>query len=159
MNEGLGEREKLIEEMGIHLEKGQELPPLAARIYTLLILCPKPGHTFDDIVEISKSSKSSVSTSLKLLLDRGNIGYFTKPGDRKRYFKLSKNYLELNLKKHREVVAEELTIFKKIHRYNSKHNVTKYEKNEEFRALYMEYLESLHQNLELTIQKMENLEN
>lgn len=159
MDQGLKERERLIEEMGIHFEKRQSLPPLAARIYTMLILCPKPGHSFDDIVELSKSSKSSVSTNLKLLLDRGNIAYFTKSGDRKRYFKLSKNFLELNLKKHQEIVSEELTIFKKIHLHNSQYNKTKYKDNEEFRTLYMQYLENLHQNLEFTISEMKKLEN
>lgn len=159
MNLEQEKREDLIEEMGIHFERRQNLPPLAARIYTLLILCPKPGHSFDDIVELSKSSKSSVSTNLKLLLERGNIAYFTKSGDRKRYFKLSKNFLELNLKKHKEIISEELVIFKKIHSYNSQYNKTKHKNNEEFRILYMNHLESLLQNLEFTISKMEQLEN
>lgn len=152
-------RENLIEEMGIHFERNQNLPPLAARIYTMLILCPKPGHSFDDIVELSKSSKSSVSTNLKLLLERGNVAYFTKSGDRKRYFKLSKNYLEQNLKKHKDLAAEELNIFKKIHSHNRQYNTTKYKDHEAFESLYTKYLESLLENLELTINKMKQLEN
>lgn len=159
MNKELEEREKLIEEMGIHFERNQDLPPLAARIYTMLILCPKPGHTFDDIIELSKSSKSSVSTNLNLLLDRGNIAYFTKAGDRKRYFKLSKNYLELNLKKHQEIASDELDIFRKIHTHNSIYNKLKTKDNEKFEALYTNYLERLLENLEVTINKMKELKN
>ena len=152
-------RADLIEEMGVYFEKSQNLPPLAARIYTMLILCPKPGHPFDDIVAMTKSSKSSVSTNLNLLLERGNIAYFTKPGDRRRYFKLSKNFLELNLKKHKEIVSDELKMFKKIHTHNSQYNQVKYKDNEAFRDLYMNYLTNLLDNLESTIKKMNQLEN
>jgi HTH-type transcriptional regulator, glycine betaine synthesis regulator len=46
------------------------------------------GMTFDDIVKFLNASKSSISNSLNYFLQRNRIVYFTKPGDRKRYFKI-----------------------------------------------------------------------
>lgn len=84
-----------IERIGVTLEKSQ-LPPLAARIMALLLVAEPPYCTFDDILENLQSSKSSVSTSLNLLLREGIVDYITFPGDRKRYFQVnSKTWLEM----------------------------------------------------------------
>ena len=98
-------KKQLIEDMGIHFESQYSIPPLAARIYAGLILSEEDGTTFEDCQIKRQASKSSISTSLNLLLKIGMITYFTKSGDRKRYFKTAdKNAfflakLEENLKK------------------------------------------------------------
>lgn len=84
------EREELIEMFGIHFERFHNLPPLASRIFATLILdCTRIGMTFEDVVEYTGASKSSVSTNLNLLLKLSKISYYTLPGDRKKYFKPS----------------------------------------------------------------------
>lgn len=84
-----------IEKIGVTLEKSQ-LPPLAARIMALLLVAEPPYCSFDEILENLQSSKSSVSTSLNLLLREGIVDYITFPGDRKRYFQVnSKTWLEM----------------------------------------------------------------
>lgn len=96
------EKEELIEMFGIHFETLYHFPPLASRILGVLIVdsCNK-GMTFEDLVERMLASKSSVSTSLNLLLKIGKITYYTLPGDRKKYFKPSPfserldNYLKM----------------------------------------------------------------
>ena len=81
------ERTELIEMFGVHFENVHNLPPLASRILGLLILdACKDGITFDALIEHVAASKSSVSTSLNLLLKLGKITYYTLPGDRKKYF-------------------------------------------------------------------------
>jgi len=61
---------------------------LAARIIgTLIIDGCKTGLTFDELVEKMQASKSSISTNLNLLQKMDKIFYFTKVGDRKKYFK------------------------------------------------------------------------
>lgn len=84
------EREELVEMFGIHFEAVYHLSPLGSRILGLLIIdgC-KEGLTFDQIVEKTKSSKSSVSTNLNLLLKMEKIKYFTITGDRRKHFKAS----------------------------------------------------------------------
>lgn len=153
------EKEKLIEEIGVYFEKSHLLPPLTARILALLILCPRDGHSFDDVVELTKSSKSSVSTSINLLLQNGSIEYFTKHGDRKRYFRSTRNYLEVSLKKYKDRVAEELKISEKISEYNRIYNETKYLNYKEIGDLYREYLRKSYENLESTLEKMSQIEN
>ncbi len=82
------EREELIEMFGVHFESVHHMPPLGSRIFAILILdaCSRK-ISFDDLVELTGASKSSVSTNLNLLLKIGKINYFTQPGDRKKYFR------------------------------------------------------------------------
>ena len=126
-------------ELSKHFMESLHLSPLESRIYSFLLLCPKPGHTFDEIVENSESSKSSVSTALNRLLDLGKIEFFTKEGERKRYFKLSKNYLESNLRKTQKMIMAELDIFKKVQEFSDKKGSIEIEKRADFRDLYTNY--------------------
>lgn len=158
MTNPANKKQKLIEEIGVHFEKVHQLPPLAARLNALMILCPKSGHTFEDMVEIMQASKSSVSTNLNLLLQRGSVEYFTKPGDRKRYFRASKSYLKVTLKENEETVSEALTLLKKMTAFNCRYNKQKQKSHEDFGNLYKSYLESHRQNLRRTIEKMNQLE-
>lgn len=86
------QKKNLIEELGVHLEK-ENLAPLAARIFSTLILSGKRGVTFDELVKDLKAGKSSVSTHLDHLQSTNRIKYFTRPGDRKRYFVVDPNLI------------------------------------------------------------------
>ena len=90
------EKKQLIEEIGLHFEQTHNISPLAARIYAMMILSPADGHTFEEIVNISGASKSSVSTQLNILIQLKKVDYFTLSGSRKRYFRASKMYLKKN---------------------------------------------------------------
>ncbi len=79
-------REKLIEKLGVHLECREQLAPLAARILSTLILTGKRGVTFDSLVSELSASKSTISTHLTTLQAANRITYYTKCGDRKKYF-------------------------------------------------------------------------
>lgn len=83
----------LIEKLGVHMESQDQLAPLAARIYASLILTGKGGQTFDELVNQLKASKSTVHTHLNSLQTQGRVSYFTKTGDRKRYFIVAPNRL------------------------------------------------------------------
>ncbi len=82
------EKEELVELFGTHFERLYNLPPLASRILGTLILdgC-RNGITFEELLERHGASKSSVSTSINLLLSLDKITYYTIAGDRKKYFK------------------------------------------------------------------------
>lgn len=88
------EDKQFVEEIGVQLES-LGASPLQSRIIGLLILHTPEGLTFDEIVEFLGASKSSVSTALNFFLSSKHIVYFTKPGDRKRYFKIPFNNLWL----------------------------------------------------------------
>src|SRR5690625_2863635 len=86
MKECTAEKKEAVESIGLHIEKRTQIAPLAARIQALLILCSDKGKTFDEIVEFTQASKSSVSSNLNLLLQMQSAEYYTVPGDRKRHF-------------------------------------------------------------------------
>lgn len=86
-------KERLIERLGVYLESRDQLAPLAARIVATLILTGKRGVTFEELVVQLGASKSTISTHLNNLQLTGRISYFTKSGDRKKYFMKSPDYL------------------------------------------------------------------
>ncbi len=85
------EKMALVEKLGVHLEKREQLAPVAARILSYIILTGKTGATFEDMVTNLCASKSTISTHLNHLQDLNEIMYFTKTGDRKKYFVINKD--------------------------------------------------------------------
>lgn len=76
----------LVEKLGVFLEKKEKYPPMAARIMAHIILTGKQGTTFEDLTFELGASKSTISTHLNHLHDLKRLEYFTKPGDRKKYY-------------------------------------------------------------------------
>ncbi len=81
-------KEKLIEKLGVHIESKEQLAPLAARILATLVLSGKKGSTFESLVCELGASKSTIFTHLTTLQAANRITYYTKCGDRKKYFTL-----------------------------------------------------------------------
>lgn len=113
------EKAELVEMFGVFFESTHHLPPLASRILGNLIIdgC-KTGLTFEDLVERMSASKSTVSTSLNLLLKMEKVTYYTLTGDRKKYYKPSpfSNRLQNYLK----MIELEKTIIEKMMNYREK---------------------------------------
>ena len=153
------EKRKLIEEIGVHFERVHQIAPLAARIYAIMILSPNDGNTFDEIMMITEASKSSVSTQLNLLIQLKKVEYFTKSGDRKRYFKASKMYLKNTLMEYQDAISEEIKLIEKITQFNSTYNRKKFERTGEVTMLFKDYLTKQEENLQETIGKMSKVQN
>ncbi|TXK78750.1 GbsR/MarR family transcriptional regulator [Mesonia sp. K4-1] len=81
----------LVEKLGVHFESRENLAPVAARILSYIVLIGKFGATFEEMVSLLCASKSTISTHLNHLQDLKKIEYFTKTGDRKKYFVINKN--------------------------------------------------------------------
>lgn len=85
----LSEKDKeIIEKVGVFHER-RGLQPVMGRIIGLLLVAEPAEATFDEIVETLQVSKSAVSNALTLLQAQDSVEYETKPGERKRYFKLA----------------------------------------------------------------------
>lgn len=113
------EREEIIELYGNHFEKLFNISPLAARILgTLIIDGCKTGLTFESLVEKLGASKSSISTNLNLLLNMDKISFFTKAGDRKKYFKPAN--LSERLSNFLKLIDSEMVIINKMVDYREK---------------------------------------
>ncbi len=154
-------KEEIIETLGVHLEQEQNLPPLAARIYAILILTDQDGLTFEDCLEKRGASKSSTSTSLNLLMNMGLITYFTKPGDRRRYFKTAKkktfflSKLQENLKR----VEAEKNIITLVLNYHKRYAPKKYEEGQLRTEVYLDYANENEKILKKSIKKLESILN
>lgn len=110
---------ELFREMAHFYGDVYHLPPLAAKIYAFLIFdFERSGVSFEEFVEIFCASKSSVSASLKLLLNLKIIKDFNKIDERKRFFVLNEKYMkirfdEIIIKMEREVsILEQLRAFR-----------------------------------------------
>ncbi|MDF4203432.1 transcriptional regulator [Maribacter sp. SA7] len=152
-------KQRLIEELGVHFEAEYNLPPLAARIFGNLVVTEEIGLTFDDCQNKRGASKSSISTSLNLLLQLGMITYFTKSGDRRRYFKISDKStffirkLEQALKK----AANESKMIQKVAAYDKEYNSEKYASNKAKIEAYMHCLDQNESTYKETIEALKKL--
>lgn len=147
-------KRELIEELGLYFEKRHGLPPLASRIYAIMVLSSREGFSFEEIMEITHASKSSVSTNLKLLLQLKFMEFYTKPGDRKRYFRSSGSFLQNMLKEQYEAINADLELTGKINEFNRKNNPESYEKRGFIGRTFHSFLEQEKINIEQTLAKI-----
>jgi|TARA_R110002049_G_scaffold2457_3_gene17967 DNA-binding transcriptional regulator GbsR (MarR family) len=147
------EKMTLVEKLGVHMEKREQLAPVAARILAYIILTGKKGSTFEDMVSILCASKSTISTHLNHLQDLNKIVYFTKTGDRKKYFIINRDMV-IN---HIENMIEEWKEVKELHleikNYKQIINDEKIEKEEEkfdlnFHNDYIKFIDSASASIE-----------
>ncbi|QDO95559.1 transcriptional regulator [Formosa sediminum] len=89
----LEKKHSLVEKLGVVIENRDQLPPVASRIISYVVLNGKVGTTFDDLVVNLCASKSTISTHLNHLVDLKQLEYFTKQGDRKKYYIISKCHI------------------------------------------------------------------
>lgn len=105
------ERKIFIEKLGVRVEQ-MGYPPLSGRIFGSLLLADPPYMTFSELCKSLSASKSSISNSLNFLMQDNArvVEYFTLPGERKRYFKIS---IE-NWKKQLDNIPDEFKINNQI---------------------------------------------
>ncbi|MCM4160175.1 transcriptional regulator [Antarcticibacterium flavum] len=115
------EKMELIEQMGVLFEK-ENLAPLAARIFATVILTGKQGITFDELVNDLNTSKSTVSTHLEYLQATNRVQYFTKTGDRKRYFTINPSLMVNVLDDMLVKWESQKNVHEKVLVYKKKHN-------------------------------------
>ena len=139
------EKRKLIEHLGVQLER-ENYAPVAARIFATLILTGGEGITFDELVTDLCASKSSISTHLDHLQTSNKVKYFTKPGDRKRYFIINPNLMfnvidEMMVKWETEKEIHQNVLQYKKKRNELNKNNEEYEFDLEFQENFLTFLE------------------
>jgi len=125
------EKMALVEKLGVHIESRDQLAPVAARILSYIILTGKQGTTFEEMVTILCASKSTVSTHLNHLQDLNKIEYFTKTGDRKKYFVINKDTVIQHIDKMIKEWNEVRELHLEIKKYKETINNQKIENEEE----------------------------
>src|SRR5690606_12096873 len=153
-------KHELTETLGLHLEGEHKLPPLAARIYAILILTAQEGLSYEDCQEKLGASKSSTSTSLNLLLNMGIISYFTKHGDRKRYFTATKkkNFFLTKLQENLKRLETEQNIISLLVDFKSCNNPNIAQNDMDKVNVYLDYVNKNKSLLKDSIKKLKTIE-
>jgi DNA-binding transcriptional regulator GbsR (MarR family) len=77
----------LIEKVGMFFEKSGYIPS-AARVYALLMIWEKPELHFDEIQTLLNLSKGATSKAVNDLITKERIELISKPGVRKKFYKV-----------------------------------------------------------------------
>lgn len=96
--------DRFIERMGRYFE-ADGIPRIGGRLFGLLLLQEEP-RSLDELADLLRVSKTSVSTNARLLDRWGLIRRVTRPGDRKDYYEAAPDQtrtLELRLRRVREM--------------------------------------------------------
>lgn len=80
-------QKELVESIGRQAEQ-EGMQPVTARVMALLMVMDREEYTFDEIVAELSISKSSASLALNTLQIKNIVEYITRPGERKRYFRI-----------------------------------------------------------------------
>ena len=153
------EKMALVEKLGVHLENREQLAPVAARILSYIILTGKIGTTFEDMVKILCASKSTISTHLNHLQDLNKIVYFTKTGERKKYFIINKDMVVQHISSMVIKWKEDREIHLELKNYKEEINNTKKE-NEKFDLSfhddYIKFIDGASASVEELREKLTN---
>lgn len=139
----------LIEELSSHFVHEHNLPPLASKIYSLLILSKAESLTFDEIIDRTGASKSSVSNQLNFLIDEGRVDFTFKDDKRKRYFKTKRDYLCKTLESHLEKIQKEIKMLSKVIQHKDDQDF-----NKKLVAIFKNHLVSERENILDTINNL-----
>lgn len=151
-------KKELVEEFAAHYIEAYGLPPLAAKIYSYLLMdCKREGKTFDELVEVFNVSKSSVSNSLHLLSQHKHIEQFTKIDQRKRLYRVSSEHIILRLKKILTMLIREKYLAEKLSCYRKDHVDAQDELYNAGSKIYLGHINDSVQKLSETIEKLEQL--
>jgi DNA-binding transcriptional regulator GbsR (MarR family) len=124
------------------------LPPLASKIYAYLLFdYEKVGITFDEFVEVLSASKSSVSTSISLLLNAQLIVDHNKMDERKRYFFTNDEYKRIRFEKIVQKMQDELKLLDDLDNFKKNHDDGYNEKIEAYKALLNKNIKNIQESL------------
>ena len=126
------EKQNLVERLGVFMEQREQLAPLAARILSYVVLTGKTGTTFEDLVRDLCASKSTISTHLNHLSDLKRIVYFTKTGDRKKYYTINEDSIIQSIDSMMESWVIQKELHQEIKSYKDKINQQNNENTSKF---------------------------
>lgn len=141
------EKQDLVERLGVFMEQKEQVAPMAARILSYIVLTGKTGTTFEDLVTVLCASKSTISTHLSHLSDLKRVVYFTKTGDRKKYYTINDDSIIQSIDSMmdswviQKELHEEIKTYK--HKINTKNEESPSKFDLEFHDDYIQFLEEV----------------
>lgn len=147
---------ELIQELTNHYIDAHGLPPLAAKIYSYLLMdCQREGITFEEIIEVFNVSKSSASNSLQFLTQNKYIEPYTKIDQRKRFYRLSGENMILRLSKIQHMLERESNISQKVYDYYSENKVADKEIVLDKMQIYLDHLDNAVNRIKQTLELLQ----
>lgn len=131
--------------------ENQHLAPLAAKIHAYLIFdFERKGVTFDELVEVLASSKSSVSANLNILLNLGLVSDINRIDERRRYFMLNRDYMKNHFQLIIDKMQQELTILNNLEAF---YNSLEMKETDGFQ-IFIKLLSNNIQNIQTTVKEI-----
>lgn len=151
MHQSIEVDEKIFQDAVKFYGSSLNIPPLASKIYSYLIFdFEKVGITFDEFVEVLSASKSSVSTSISLLLNSQLIIDHNKMDERKRYFFINDEHMKIRFEKIVQRLQDELKLLNDL---NNLRKVKDEDYNEKL-TIYKALLNKNISNIQESINKL-----
>ncbi|AEB11858.1 GbsR/MarR family transcriptional regulator [Marinithermus hydrothermalis] len=85
--QGADRVQEFVEAVGAFFEEGG-LPRMAGRIFGYLLISVPPEQSLEAIAQALSTSKASISTNTRLLIQIGMLERLKRPGDRKVYYRI-----------------------------------------------------------------------
>ncbi|MGC4129338.1 MAG: transcriptional regulator [Bergeyella sp.] len=124
------------------------LPPLAAKIYAYMVFdFERKGLSFDDLVETFGASKSSVSTSLNLLLSNKLITDINKLEERRRYFIINEDFVKIRFEEILGRLREEVEIIEQLEGFNPQSTETLKKRNKIHKSMLKNNIKTIEESL------------
>jgi DNA-binding transcriptional regulator GbsR (MarR family) len=80
------EEKHFVEDMSLYFEQ-MGMPRMAGRVLGVLLISDPPAQSINDLCEVLQASKSSISTTTRLLVEMGLIERVRSPVPRRVYFR------------------------------------------------------------------------
>jgi DNA-binding transcriptional regulator GbsR (MarR family) len=114
-------RRQFVEDYGVFIESRGQLPRMAGRIMGQLLLADEELQTQADLCEALQASVGAISSTLRLLQERGYVERVSRPGVRKDFYRIATDIWTRNLENARrhydafgELTARGLEISKHV---------------------------------------------
>jgi len=148
MNKSIEIDEKIFQDAVKFYSTMFSLPPLASKIYSYLIFdFEKVGITFDEFVEVFSASKSSVSTSISLLLNSQLIVDVNKMDERKRYFFANDDYKKIRFEKIVQKMQDEIKLLDDLNQFRKVKDEDYDKKIEVYKSLLNKNIVNIQESL------------
>lgn len=102
-------RRQFVEDYGVFVESRGQLPRMAGRIMGQLLLTNDTLQTQADLCQALHASAGAISTTLRLLVERGYVERVSAPGVRADYYRIADEIWSRNLeraKKHSDAFTQ-----------------------------------------------------
>lgn len=129
--------ERFIEQVGLNAE-ADGLSRIAGRLFGALLLSDTP-RSLDDLAEQLGVSKASVSTDARRLLERGVVERVGRPGDRRDYYQLTRDFFV-------RIIAHRVNRWRALHELASEMRTTSPDQPPVVRER-LDYLDAIHEHV------------